>query len=100
MKATLIEIDATCPPGQVYSDLAGRQFWAVSGTEVMEDDGCWCVLAGQGYRGLTGPLIVLAEHAWLVREGEVELVLREVTSPLTQPDLGLEANEPLHRVPL
>ncbi len=100
MKATLIEIDATCPPGLIYSDLAGRQFWAIPGTEVMEDDRCWCVLAGQGYRGMTGPLIVLAEHAWLVREGEVELRLVEVTSPVTQPDLGLEADESSYRLPM
>jgi hypothetical protein len=35
---------------------------------------------------------------WVFREGEVELVLREVTSPVTQPELGLD--ESLHRVPL
>jgi hypothetical protein len=49
----------------------------------------WLVLPGQGVSGCDVHECIALEHAWQVREGEVELVLREVTSPVTQPGLDV-----------
>ncbi len=72
--ATLIEIDPLCPPGYWYARLAGKRLWARPGNECDERD-CWIVLPGQD---TTANLVILAEHAWTVREAEVEIRLVEV----------------------
>ena len=73
MHATLIEIEH-CPVGYRYSHLAGQRFWARSCSEAEERD-CWVILPGQGEHTDT---VVLAEHAWQIQDGQVELVLQVV----------------------
>ncbi len=38
MRATLIEVDAACPPGYWYSILAGQRLWAQEGRECAVGD--------------------------------------------------------------
>ena len=87
MKATLIEIDAATPPGYWYALLAGQRLWAQEGRECAVAD-CWLILPGQGVEHHPEP-VVFSEHAWSVREGEVELRLHEVVACATQPGLAL-----------
>ena len=85
MRATLIEVDAACPPGYWYSILAGQRLWAQEGRECAVGD-CWLILPGQGVKSHPEP-VIFSEHAWKVREGEVELRLHVVPGSTTQ--LGL-----------
>jgi len=87
MHATLIEIDATCPPGYWYASLAGQRLWAQAVRECEMED-CWLILPGQGVPWCSVP-VVFAEHAWQVREGEVELRLHEVPGSTQQVGLPM-----------
>ena len=89
MRATLIEVDAACPPGYWYSILAGQRLWAQEGRECAVAD-CWLILPGQGVDHHPEPVVFL-EHAWSVREGEVELRLHVVPGTVTQLGLGVGA---------
>ena len=89
MRATLIEIDALCPPGMWYARYAGQRFWAQEGRECEVSD-CWLILPGQGIPSHPEP-VVFTEHVLNVREGRVELRLVEVADTTAQPGLGLEA---------
>jgi len=62
MRATLIEVDAACPPGYWYSILAGQRLWAQEGRECAVGD-CWLILPGQGVKSHPEP-VIFAEHAW------------------------------------
>ena len=86
MKATLIEIDRAVPPGYWYAGLAGQRLWAAEGRECLVAD-CWKVVPGQGIAD-SGTGVIWAEHAWTVREGEVETVLIEVEPVGRKRDLG------------
>jgi hypothetical protein len=83
MRATLIEVDAACPPGYWYSTLAGQRLWAQEGRGFR-----WLILPGQGVASHPEP-VIFSEHAWQVREGEVELRLHVVPGTVTQLGLGV-----------
>ena len=87
MNATLIEIDHLVTPPLWYAAHSGQRFWCVEAREMLGSDG-WLVLPGQGIPE-SHNLVVLPEHVWLVREGEVELVLREVVGTERQGALPL-----------
>ena len=84
MKATLIEIDTVVPVNRWYSSHPGLRLWArksyvirpyrgrVPGWNVLpsQDALCKCVMSEL--------LWVNLEHAWAVREGDVELRLIEI----------------------
>ena len=82
MRATQIEIDAACPPAYWYAALAGQRLWAQEGRECAVAD-CWLILPGQGVPSHPEP-VVFAEHAWVIREGEVELRLHVVPGSTQQ----------------
>jgi hypothetical protein len=81
--ATLIEIDPGCPPGYWYAHLAGRRLWARPANEWEERD-CWVILPGQE---APAGSVILSEHAWTIREAEVDF--RLVEGDTGQKDLGL-----------
>ena len=87
MKASLIEIDHNVAPPLWYAILAGQRFWCQEAREMLISDG-WMVLPGQGLPE-SHNLLIFPEHAWTVREGEVELVLREVVPAEQQGALPL-----------
>jgi hypothetical protein len=83
MKATLIEIDTVVPVNRWYASHPGLRLWA------MRENGywgrkMWHALRGQQIPGvmLSERLWIALEHAWQVREGDVELRLIEI------PDAG------------
>jgi len=90
VKATFIEIDRAVPPGYWYAGLAGQRLWAAEGRECLVAD-CWQVLPGQGIADHPNN-VILAEHAWQVREGEVALVLLEIEPVGRKRDLGSSAD--------
>ena len=73
------------PTRLLYSILAGQRLWAQEGRECVVGD-CWLILPGQGVASHPEP-VIFSEHAWQVREGEVELRLHVVPGSTTQ--LGL-----------
>lgn len=90
MRATLIELDTLVPAGAWYAPYRGRRLWCQAARELMGQEG-WLVLPGQGVSGCDVHECIALEHAWQVREGEVELSLVEVTAAARQGALGLEA---------
>ena len=87
MKATLIEIDAAVAPPLWYAAHAGQRLWCREAREMITSEG-WLVLPGQGLPE-SHNLIIFQEHGWVVREAEVELVLREVVGTARQAHLPL-----------
>jgi len=75
MKATLIEIDCGIAHRFWYARHPGLRLWA---RQVNGD--LWHVMPGQAnpVTGDSSNLLVDLEHAWQVREGDVELRLIEV----------------------
>ncbi len=69
--------------------LAGQRLWAQEGRECAVGD-CWLILPGQGVASHPEP-VIFSEHAWQVREGEVELRLHVVPGSTTQLGLGVVA---------
>ena len=89
MRATLIEVDGLVPERLWYASLAGRRLWCRAAREMICDDG-WLVMPGQGVSGTElHNAVIFAEHAWEVRQGEVELVLVEIEPMARQGDLAL-----------
>ncbi len=87
MRAVLIEVDHNVTPPCWYAGLAGQRLWCQEAREMIVSDG-WLVLPGQGIaEGHNN--VILAEHAWNVREGEVALLLVEVEPMARQPNLSL-----------
>lgn len=86
MNATLIEIDICVPEPRWYGRHPGLRVWARKeyGTAW---DLRWHVLPGQSVHGVvdSSNLWVDLEHAWQVREGEVELRLMEIQDGHDQP---------------
>ena len=81
MRAMLIEVDHNVAPPSWYAGLAGQRLWCQEAREMIVSEG-WLVLPGQGIaEGHNN--VILAEHAWSVREGEVALLLVEV-EPIAQ----------------
>lgn len=78
MHATLIEIDTCAPEPHWYARYPGLRLWCFGETQV-RGDADWHVLRGQGLaeQQVDFWLSIHAEHAWVVREGEVELRLVE-----------------------
>lgn len=94
MQATLIEVDGLVPERLWYASLAGRRLWCRAAREMICDDG-WLVMPGQGIGGEDlHNAVIFAEHAWEVRQGEVELVLMEIEPMARQGDLPLAAGGP------
>ena len=89
MKATLIEIDAAVAPPLWYAAHAGQRLWCREAREMITSEG-WLVLPGQGLPE-SHNLLIFPEHAWVVQEGEVELVLHVVPGSTTQLGLGAGA---------
>ena len=87
-KATLIEIDHGVPERRWYARHPGLRLWArqVNGDVYGEstDPPLWRVMPGQAVPVTddSSNLLVDLEHAWQVREGDVELRLIEI------PDAG------------
>ena len=83
-KATLIEIDHGAPEPRWYARHPGLRLWArqVSGDVYGEstESPLWRVMPGQAVPVTenSSNLLVDSEHAWQVREGEVELRLMEI----------------------
>ena len=88
MKAVLIEIDRAVIPPMWYATYAGARLWCQPARELMGDDG-WVVLPGQGVPESLHN-VIFSEHAWQVREGEVELLLVEIEPSRRQGGLPLE----------
>ena len=86
MKATLIEIDGAVPPAYWYARYAGKRLWCTQ-ARVAWGGECWLAVPGQGIPEHPDSLI-FSEHAWQVREGEVELVLLEIEPVGRKRDLG------------
>jgi hypothetical protein len=86
MKATLIEIDCGIAHRFWYARHPGLRLWArqVNGDVYGEstDPPLWRVMPGQAnpVTGDSSNLLVDLEHAWQVREGDVELRLIEIPS--------------------
>lgn len=83
MRASLIEIDLNPPRDAWYSQYPGRRLWCQAEIQ-LNGDREWIVLPGQGLDRQYVTLVILPEHGWVVREGEVELVLREVAPEAQQ----------------
>lgn len=81
MKATLIEIDQGAPESRWYAKHHGLRVWAVSVHAYHPGDSAWRLLPGQQVPDIAPEvgLRVDADHAWMVREGEVELRLVEIS---------------------
>jgi len=81
MKATLIEIDQGAPESRWYAKHHGLRVWAVSVHAYYPGDSAWRLLPGQQVPDIAPAvgLRVDADHAWTVREGEVELRLVEIS---------------------
>jgi hypothetical protein len=82
MKATLIEIDCGAPEALWYARHPGLRLWAQK-SYFLGRVLAWNVLPGQDALctcGINEPLWVNLEHAWQVREGDVELRLIEIPS--------------------
>lgn len=95
MRATLIEVDGLVPERLWYAPLVGRRLWCQAAREMVRDDG-WLVMPGQGVGG-DDPYsaVIFAEHAWEIRQGEVELMLVEIEPTVRQGDLPLVSAEPV-----
>lgn len=93
MRATLIEVDGLVPERLWYAPLAGRRLWCQAAREMVRDDG-WLVMPGQGVGG-DDPYsaVIFAEHAWEIRQGEVELMLVEIEPTARPGDLALAAGD-------
>jgi hypothetical protein len=88
MKASLIEIDTLVGPPLWYAHLGGRRLWCQEALELMGSDG-WIVLPGQDIPD-SQHRCIFPEHGWVVREGDVDLVLKVRTvSEEKQKELGL-----------
>ena len=89
MRATLIEVDLLVPERLWYAPYAGQRLWCRAAREMIRDDN-WLVMPGQGVSGTElHHAIIFSEHAWEVRQGEVELVLVEIEPKARQGDLAL-----------
>jgi hypothetical protein len=79
MKATLIEIDTVVPVNRWYASHPGLRLWATQ-EHGFSAQKMWHVLRGQQIPGvmLSERLWIALEHAWQVREGDVELRLMEI----------------------
>ena len=76
MMATLVEIDHACPPQYWYARYAGQRLWCRPAREAPVSS-CWVVVPGQGVTEHPDN-VIFPEHAWQVRDGEVETVLIEI----------------------
>jgi hypothetical protein len=86
MKATLIEIDyGAVPEPRWYASHPGLRLWA-NRDHGFSATPMWHVLRGQQIPGVdfSERLWVDLEHAWQVREGDVELRLIEIPNAAGQ----------------
>ena len=79
MKATLIEIDTVVPVNRWYASHPGLRLWA-NRARAVSGRLMWHAIRGQQIPGcmLSERLWIALEHAWQVREGDVELRLIEI----------------------
>ena len=90
MRATLIEVDLLVPERLWYAPFRGQRLWCREVRDMASLSEGWLVMPGQGVgEGDPHSAVILPEHVWEVRQGEVLLVLMEVEPTTRQADLAL-----------
>lgn len=90
-RASLIEIEQGLPEVCWYARYGGLRLWVERTTAYIHGSPAWRVLPEQGIPWLVEAAgwLIEAEHAWEVRESEVEWILREVTPESRQVEARL-----------